>query len=141
MFLGRTIAAGMIVLAMATLVLGRLYYLQIAEYEYFQALAHGNRVRIHAIAPTRGLIYDRDGRVLAQNLPAFQLALVPEQVDDIDATLEALAEVIQIREEDEARFRRQLSQRQRFDAIPIRLRLSDEEVATLLEALDAVAGG
>jgi len=129
MFLGRTLAAGVIVLLMAAAVLGRLYYLQVSEFEYFEALAHGNRVRIHAVPPTRGLIYDRDGRVLAQNVPAFQLAIVPEQVRDMDATLAGLANVLQVRDEDVARFRRQLQQRQRFDAIPLRLRLSDEEVA------------
>jgi penicillin-binding protein 2 len=129
MFLGRTVASGLIVLGMALVVLGRLYYLQVSEFEYFAELAHGNRVRIHAVAPTRGLIYDRDGRVLAQNVPAFELAIIPEQIDDMDATLAGLAEILQVRDEDIARFRSQLEQRRRFDSIPLRLNLSDEEVA------------
>jgi penicillin-binding protein 2 len=129
MFLGRTVAASLIVFAMAMIVLGRLYYLQVTEFEYFEALAHGNRVRIHAVPPTRGLIYDRDGRVLAQNVPAFELAIVPEQVADMNATIASLAEILQVRETDIARFRRQLEQRQRFDVIPLRQNLSDEEVA------------
>lgn len=129
MFLGRTVAAAIIVTVLALVVLTRLYYLQIANFEYFESLAHGNRVRIQAVPPTRGLIYDRDGRLLAENLPTYQLALVPEQVDDIEATLARLAGVVQLREEDLERFRRQLEQRRRFDAIPVRYLLSEEEVA------------
>jgi len=76
------------------LVIGRLAYLQIANYEHYSDLAKGNRIRIEPIPPNRGLIYDRNGIVLAENIPTFELVLIPEEVSDTEKTLDLISEVV-----------------------------------------------
>ncbi len=91
-FLGRLFAAVILVLCASGVVVARLTQLQVIEHEHYADLSQGNRIRIEAAPPTRGLILDRNGNVLAQNLPAYQLEMIPEQVDDVDAALDALIE-------------------------------------------------
>ena len=81
-------------------VIARLVQLQVFDHEVFAEKSQGNRVRTQAVAPNRGLVLDRNGRVIAENLPAYQLELIPEQVDDIDDTLQRLAAIDLIDEED-----------------------------------------
>ncbi|MDH3870822.1 MAG: penicillin-binding protein 2 [Gammaproteobacteria bacterium] len=107
----------------------RLLYLQVIEHEHFTTLSEDNRVKLRAIAPSRGLIYDRNGIILAENLPSYRLEITAEQVDDIPSTLAALEEVIPIREVDRNRFEKLLKRKPRFEAVPLRFHLSDEEVA------------
>ena len=83
----RLVLSAFITVALLGLVLGRLYLLQVVEYEHFTTLSDSNRVRIKALPPTRGLIFDRHGVVMANNLPAYRLEIVREQVDDLEATL------------------------------------------------------
>lgn len=109
--------------------IARLIYLQVIGYEHYATLSNDNRVNITPIPPTRGLIYDRNGILLAQNVPSFSLELVPEQVPDLDETLLKLAELMTIGEEDLQRFRKLVEQQPGFEAIPLRFRLSDEEVS------------
>ncbi|MGB5543272.1 MAG: penicillin-binding protein 2, partial [Gammaproteobacteria bacterium] len=90
MFLARVIAGGALVVALTLFVMLRLVDLQVFNFEHFSELSFGNRVRIEALPPTRGLIYDRNGVVLAENLPSYQLEMIPEQVTDINGSLEAL---------------------------------------------------
>jgi len=129
LFVRRVIASGVIVLALTVLVAGRLTQLQVLDYEYFSAQSQGNRIRLQSIPPTRGLIFDRNGRVLAENLPSYQLELTPEQVPDIDDTLRKLVTIGLIKQDDVAELRELIASSRRFDAVPIRLRLSDTEVA------------
>jgi penicillin-binding protein 2 len=82
----------------------RLLYLQVIEHEHYITLSEDNRVKLQAIAPNRGLIYDRNGILLAENLPSFRLEITPEQVDDMASTLEALEEIIHISDVDRSRF-------------------------------------
>ncbi|NIV77073.1 MAG: penicillin-binding protein 2, partial [Gammaproteobacteria bacterium] len=88
-----------------------------------------NRVNIQPLAPTRGLIYDRNGVELAQNTPTFTLEVVPEKVEDMDAVLRELSELVEISPEDLERFRGMLRKKRRFQSVPVRFRLNEEEVA------------
>ncbi len=90
----RLIVSAVIIVMLITMVLIRLYVLQIVDYEHFSTLSDSNRVRIKALPPIRGLIYDRNGVVLANNLPAYRLEIIPEQVDDIDDTLHRLQQYV-----------------------------------------------
>ncbi len=128
---GRLAVAGLLVAALFLVLGGRIAYLQIIQYEHFQARSQDNRVRIAPITPTRGLILDRTGEVLAENRPAFRLTVIPEQVDDMDALLDALDALVEISTEEREAFRRTQSRSRSFQEIPIKLRLSDEEVARL----------
>ncbi|RLJ17887.1 penicillin-binding protein 2 [bacterium endosymbiont of Escarpia laminata] len=128
-FTGRIIVAAIIVTLTLLLLLTRMLYLQVLNHEHFTTLSLDNRVKLEPRPPTRGLIYDSHGTILAQNLPAYSLDIIPEKTPDIDATIQALSEIIPINEDDRKRFKRLRQQRRRFDSIPIRVRLSDEEVA------------
>ncbi|MCW9058619.1 MAG: penicillin-binding protein 2 [Gammaproteobacteria bacterium] len=129
LFMGRAL----VMLAFCALLVGvlviRLVYLQVIAHEHFTTLADGNRVRILPEPPNRGLIYDRSGVLLAENLPSYRLEITPEQVKDMEASLEALGELIQLREVDLERFARLRKSSPVFRAIPLRFRLSEEEVA------------
>ncbi len=104
LFISRIILAVVVGLALLGIVVARLVQLQVRDYELFAAKSQGNRIRIAALPPTRGLIYDRRGRILAENLPAYQLELIPEQVPDLQDTLARLAAMGLIRTEDIPRF-------------------------------------
>jgi penicillin-binding protein 2 len=129
MFLGRVIAAGVIITLLAGLVVYRLVDLQVVHFEHFSRLSQGNRVRLEAVPPVRGLLYDRQGRPLAENQPVYQLELIPEQVKDIDATLEGLLELGLVRAEDLPRIRNQVRSQRRFEPTILRARLTEEEAA------------
>ncbi|MCG8428626.1 MAG: penicillin-binding protein 2, partial [Chromatiales bacterium] len=122
-----TAAAGIFVLV--TFLALRLVQLQITDHEHFTTLSQDNRVKVQPLPPTRGLIYDRSGVLLAQNLPAHSLEIIPERVGDLEKTLDQLSKIITITESDRKRFQRLRKQRRRFDSIPIRLRLEEDEVA------------
>jgi len=111
------------------IVIARLVQLQIIDYEHFAEQAQGNRLRIQAIPPTRGLIFDRKGRVLAENIPTYQLELIPEQVRDIDDTLRRLEELGLIEEEDIPRIIQASRTGPRFKPVTLRFRLDEEEIA------------
>lgn len=129
LFLRRVIVAVVLTVGLTSIVLGRLTQLQVFEYEYFSAQSQGNRIRIQPVPPTRGLVFDRNGVVLAENLPSYQLELTPEQVPDVDETLTRLAEIDLIEPDRVAEIKQLIRSQRRFDAIPIRKRLSDEQVA------------
>ncbi|HEY5603351.1 MAG TPA: penicillin-binding protein 2 [Gammaproteobacteria bacterium] len=109
----------------------RLVYLQIIENETYTTLSEDNRFFISAIPPTRGLIFDRNGTLLAENLPAYNLELIPERIKNIDATIASLGEIIEITDADIERFKEQLGPSNRFKPIPLKTGLSDEEVARI----------
>ncbi len=130
-FMFRSIAAGVIVTALVLVVAVRLFVLQVLDYEIYAAQSEGNRIRIEPVAPTRGLIYDRNGVVLAENLPVLRLELTPEQVPDVAGTLDRLEDIGLLPAQDRERAESELaSKRNRpFEAVPLRLSLTDEEVA------------
>ena len=129
MFFGRVIAAAVIVVILAGLVVYRLVDLQVVHFEHFSRLSQGNRVRIEPVPPVRGLLFDRNGRLLAENRPVYQLELIPEQVRDIEGTLAELIELELVREEDLPRIRNQIRSQRRFEPAILRARLSEEEAA------------
>ena len=113
-----------------TILLGRLLFLQVVEHEHFTTLSEDNRVNLQPIPPNRGLIFDRNGILLADNLPSYRLAITPEQVDNMPATLDALGEIITVTGDDRTRFEKLLRRKPRFEAIPLRFHLNEEEVAS-----------
>lgn len=117
---------------LTAVLLGRMVYLQVINQAHFSTLSENNRVNLLPIPPTRGLIYDRNGIVLAQNQPSFTLTLVPEHIPDLDETLAILQERIQLTAEDIERFHRYRKQKRRFEGIPLRFRLTEEEVARIV---------
>jgi penicillin-binding protein 2 len=129
LFIGRVAMTAIIGFILLGIVVARLVQLQIFDYELFAEQSQGNRFRIQAVPPTRGLILDREGRVLAENLPAYQLELIPEQVSDLDDTLTRLAAMDLIEAEDIPRFIALASSGPRFKPVTLNLRLSDEEIA------------
>lgn len=129
LFSERAAVAVAIAALLMLIIIARLFYLQIISHEHFATLSDVNRINIVAVPPKRGLIYDRNGVLLAQNLPSFSLEIIPEQVDDMEATLKALRELIQISENDMRRFYKQLEQKRPFNSIPLRFHLNDEEIA------------
>ena len=113
-------------------VVARLFYLQVLHYEYYSTLSQGNRIRNEPIPPSRGLILDRHGVVLADNFPSLQLELVREQVGDskaLDATLAQLVQIGLLRREEIANLRRTILVHKVYESVPIKLALSDEEQA------------
>ncbi len=129
LFRGRALVAAVGIGLMSAMLLLRLVQLQVLEYQHFATQSEDNRVKVIPVPPTRGLIFDRNGVVLAENVATFTLELVPEAVDDLEATLEALDEIVEITDADRHRFERLLAGSRRFERVPVRLRLTEEEVA------------
>ena len=125
----RAIVAGVLVVIALSLVVGRLVHLQIADYQHFSVLSQDNRVKIQPVPPSRGLIYDAQGVVLADNHPSFSLEITVEKVSDLPSTLNALADIIPVTDKDRERFELLKGQRVRFQGVPLRLNLTEEEVA------------
>lgn len=128
-FLGRVIIAALLIMLALLGLSARLVQLQVIEHQHFTTLSKDNRIKLITLAPTRGLIFDRNGVLLAQNRPAYNLELVPEQVKDIDATLERLSHYITLDADDRERFNHLRRHKRRFDSIPIRVNLDIEETA------------
>lgn len=129
LFLGRSIAAGIFVILALSAVVLRLFQLQVVRHEHFTTLSQDNSVKLEPLPPTRGLVYDANGVLLAENYPAFALEIVPEKVQDIPATIERLKRVLSVSEDDLRRFQRLRRQSRAFDGVPIRVNLTEDEVA------------
>src|SRR5512144_383679 len=122
------IAAFIVVAAFAALA-GRFVYLQIFQHKHYQTLAETNRIAIVPIVPNRGVITDRNGVVLAQSYSAYTLEIQPSRVKSLEQTIDALAEIIDVQPRDRKRFKKLLEESKNFESLPLRTRLSDEEVA------------
>ena len=129
LFRTRALVVGVIALLLFLVVAGRLVYLQVINYSHFATLAEGNRLRAEPVEAPRGLIFDRNGVPLAENKPSYELDVVPEQVPDLKATLDALGKVVQIRPGDLKRFNELLKNKHPFQPLPLRTGLSDDEIA------------
>jgi penicillin-binding protein 2 len=125
----RALVAGALVLGGLLLLGARLLHLQVDRHEHFSVLSQDNRVKIQPVPPTRGLIYDARGVLLADNHPTFSLEIMIEKVEDLATTIDDLARLLPIDANDRARFERLKRQRVRFQSVPIRLNLTQEEVA------------
>ena len=129
LFIGRAIFAGIFVIVALAVVVARLFYLQVVRHDFYVQASQGNRVRLEPLPANRGLILDRNGTVLVDNQPGYQLELIPEQTPSIDAALRRLVEIGLIAAEDVDQVRRTIKSHRPFDSVPIRLVLNDEELA------------
>ena len=111
------------------ILIGRFVWLQVIQHDFYQTRAEDNRIALIPIVPNRGIITDRNGVVMARNYSAFTLEITPSQVGSLEETIDGLAEVIDIQPKDRKRFKRLMDEAKNFESIPIRTRLSDEEVA------------
>jgi penicillin-binding protein 2 len=122
-------AVAVLVLLAFGILFARFLWLQVLQHDFYRTRAEDNRIALIPVVPNRGVITDRNGVVLARNYSAFTLEITPSQAGKLDETIDALAEVIEIQAKDRKRFRRLLDEAKNFESIPIRNRLTDEEVA------------
>src|SRR6266849_4988 len=127
----RLSVAGVVVLAAFTVLFGRFFYLQVIQHQYYDTKAEDNRISIVPNPPNRGLILDRNGVVLARNYSAYTLELTLSKIADLEATIDELAAIVDIQPKDRRRFQRLRDESKGRDALAIRTRLTDEEVAKL----------
>ncbi len=128
-FRARVLVVGLVILLAFSLVAARLVYLQLLRHDDLNAQAESNRTAVVPIVPNRGLILDRNGVVLATNYSAYTLEITPSKVSDLDNTIEALGHLVEITPRDKRRFKKLRDESKNFESLPIRTRLSDEEVA------------
>ena len=107
----------------------RFAWLQIVQHEEYLTRSDDNRIKLRPIVPARGLIYDRSGRLLADNVPAYRLELIREQVSDLEETLRGLSQLLPIGDDELLRFRASWKGERRFQSVPLKFRLSEAEVA------------
>jgi penicillin-binding protein 2 len=129
LFARRAVIAGVLVVLAVSAVALKLASLQILGHAHYTTLSRDNRVKIEPLPPTRGLIYDAKGVLLAENYPSYSLEVTPEKVDDLKETIAELRRLVSIDDKDIKRFARLRNQRRRFEGVPIRFNLSQEEVA------------
>ena len=128
----RIYVAFALTLLMALALIGRLAYLQIVQHELYTTQSDKNRVQLEAVAPTRGLIYDRNGVLLADNQPSFSVRLVPERIKNLDETLALISTYIPISEDHLKRFHKHRKQRRRpFEAVPLKFNLDEKEISSI----------
>lgn len=128
-FTSRANAAFLIILAAIGLLGLRFVYLQLISYEEFSARSINNQVRIVPVAPNRGLIYDRRGRPVAENRPAYRMELVPEKVGDVEQTIMALGLIIDLPDDVFEKFEESRKRYRVFDSVPLKFNLTEDEVA------------
>jgi penicillin-binding protein 2 len=142
----RVYFSGVVIILLIILIILRVFYLTVLQHDHFTTLSKSNRVKITPIPPIRGLIYSRDGAVLAENKPTFSLEVVPEQVDNVDELIIKLRNIINIEDKDIERFKKALKKKRRFENVALRLNLNEEEVALFavnrhrFPGVDVVAG-
>lgn len=121
--------AGGVAVFLFLILFARFFWLQVLQYDHYHALAENNRISLVPAPPSRGVIYDRKGEVLAQNFSAYTLEITPDKAGKLDATLDQLSQVVSIDASDRKRFKRLLAESKNFESIPIRNKLTEEEVA------------
>ncbi len=117
------------ILALLSILAVRFFYLQVVQYEHYHALAESNRISVVPVVPSRGLIMDRNGIVLAHNFAGYTLELIPGKLKNLEAVIDELAQVIEITLRDRKRFKHELAESRNLESLPIRTRLGDAEVA------------
>jgi penicillin-binding protein 2 len=130
LFVGRVLFAAIAAVVLLLAVGVRLFVLQVARHDYYVDLSQGNRVRLEPLPPDRGLMYDRHGVVIAENTPAYTLELTPEQVPDVGDTLRRLAAIGLVEQDQVAALERLIRSGRKFEAVPLRLSLTDADIAT-----------
>lgn len=128
LFRRRALAGFVLIVLCLCLLLSRFVFLQVMHHDEFVTRSQANRVKPRAIPPARGLIYDRNGVLLADNVPAFRLEVVPEQIKNMPAMLAELGKVVPLDPDDLDAFRKQLKQSRRFENVPLKMRLTEDEI-------------
>ena len=139
--------AGITIFLLIMILVGRIFYLQVIQHDHFSTLSRHNQVQIRPLPPIRGLIFSSDNVLLADNRPSFSLEIVPESITlELDALIAELRNYIRIDELDITRYQELARKKRRFESIPLRLDLTDEEVARFsvnrhrFKGVDVVAG-
>ncbi len=130
-FAARVIAVSLIVAALLLLLVWRYFSLQILDHEIYQTQSERNRVQLQPVPPKRGLIYDRNGVLLAENIPSYSLVLVKEQIADFDQTIAALRSLIVLNDDHIVRFEKRQARRRPYQAVPLKFKLTEEEIAII----------
>ncbi|WP_026973305.1 penicillin-binding protein 2 [Aliagarivorans marinus] len=129
LFMRRSVVSLTIVMVIVAILLGNLYYLQVKQFENYATRSNDNRIRVVPIAPPRGLVYDRNGVLLAENIPNFTLEIIPENTDNLEQLLSDLAELLELTPNDIERFQTQRKQIRRFNPVPLKSQLNEQQVA------------
>ncbi len=125
----RIYTAVVIIILLVIILVGRLFYLQVIRYDYFTTLSQNNRVKILPIPPIRGLVFSRDGVLVADNHPSFSLELIPEKIENLDETISQISRLIDIDEENINRFKKLQQDERHLESIPLKFNLSEDEIA------------
>jgi penicillin-binding protein 2 len=136
----RALLALALVLGGLTALAVRLAYLQVVHHDHFATLSESNRIKLRPLPPTRGLIFDRNGVLLTDNLPSYRLEITPENVTDMEATLAEIKARVGLSDSDIARFHKLRKRGPVYESVPLRLNLSDEEVARVAVDLHRFPG-
>jgi penicillin-binding protein 2 len=131
LFARRSVIALIIIGTLLAVVINNLYSLQVTQHDDYQTRSNGNRIKVLPVAPNRGLILDRNGIILAQNVPVFSLDIIPEEIDDLDNTLKQLQQYVAISEDEIEDFKKILKRQRRFKPVSIKTRLNPQQVARL----------
>jgi penicillin-binding protein 2 len=129
LFRSRLMLLGLAIVVAFGILLARFTWLQVFQREYYHTLAEANRISVVPVVPNRGLILDRNGQVLAANYSAYTLEVTPSRVADVERAIDDLATVIEVSPRDRRRFKRLQEETKNFESLPIRTRLTEEEVA------------
>ncbi len=129
-FHSRQIFALIVVLFCFCILAARFFWLQITQHEFYQTRADTNRISLIPVVPNRGIITDRNNRILAYNYSAFTLEITPSQIKNLDKTIDELATIISIESKDRKRFKRLMKENKNYESVPIRNQLTEEEIAT-----------
>lgn len=129
LFRRRATLSAISILVCCSILLIRLIYLQLIEHQFFSTLSRHNLLGLIPLEPSRGLIYDRNGVVLARNTPRYSLALIPEKIKNVPATINRLKRIIDLTEEDLKQFNHYRNQYRQFDPIPLKMKLTEEQLA------------
>ncbi|HHC7100941.1 TPA: penicillin-binding protein 2 [Vibrio parahaemolyticus] len=129
LFASRAIVAFLGIVILMGLLIANMYNIQVNQFQDYQTRSNDNRIKVVPIAPNRGLIYDRNGVLLAENRPVFNLELTPEKIKDIDATIQELQTILEITPEQIERFHRERKRTRRFKSVPLLTQLNEKQVA------------
>ncbi|MVW76794.1 penicillin-binding protein 2 [Pseudomonas xionganensis] len=128
----RVLVGALFILLMTAVLMLRMYYLQVVQYEHHSTLSESNRVHVQPIPPNRGLIYDRNGVIIADNRPSFSLTLTRERAGDWPAVLDTIVEVLALGSDERALFEKRVRQGRRpFEPVPVLFELSEEQIARI----------
>ena len=129
LFQRRLLIAFLLILILSFTLVTRLIYLQIIQHDRYTTLSEKNQLTLLPITPNRGLIYDRNGILIAQNIPVFSLEIIPDKIKDVQKTIKSLQTIVPISDDDLKAFYKQLRQHRQFDTVPLKLKLEEDELA------------